>query len=68
MTRARHWYEKAAAQGYAGAQYDLGELYASGNGVAKDLHAAEMWYRKAAEQGYADAQYKKNSRRQENGE
>ena len=34
--KAVEWYEKAAAQGYASAQYNLGVCYEDGQGVAKD--------------------------------
>ena len=50
------WWRKAAAQGYANAQHNLGYCYESGNGVTKDFAEAVKWYRKAAEQGYARAQ------------
>ena len=45
-----------AEQGYAGAQFFLGVMYADGEGVLEDDAAAVKWYRKAVEQGYADAQ------------
>jgi TPR repeat protein len=49
---------KAQAQkGDAQAQLALGSLYASGDGVAKDLGKAAKWHRKAAEQGLAPAQF-----------
>jgi TPR repeat protein len=47
---------KAADQGSAGAQYDLGFQYEHGQGVAKDLDQAGLLYRKAADQGNAQAQ------------
>jgi Sel1 repeat len=47
---------KAADQGDAAAQTNLGNLYYTGQGVTKDYGQAAVWYRKAAEQGYADAQ------------
>jgi TPR repeat protein len=50
------WYQKAADQGYAGAQYDLGFMYVNGKGVLKDDKQAVYWYQKAADQGYAEAQ------------
>jgi TPR repeat protein len=53
---ARQWYEKAAAQGYAMAQYNLGLLYDNGDGVPQDFATARQWYEKAAAQGYAMAQ------------
>ncbi len=54
---AVRWYRKAAEQGYAQAQFNLGVVYANGRGVAKDEAEAVRWYRKAAEQGLAMAQY-----------
>ena len=51
------WYTKAAEQGYASAQYNLGVMYANGEGVLENDKTAVKWYTKAAEQGYADAQY-----------
>jgi uncharacterized protein len=51
------WYRKAAEQGKANAQYNLGRMYANGQSVRQDYAAAVKWYRKAAEQGDADAQY-----------
>ena len=49
--------KKAAEQGDAQAQYNLGNCYAFGKGVEKNLSEAVKWYRKAAEQGDAQAQY-----------
>ena len=51
------WFRKVADQGYAKAQYSLGNMYALGQGVTKDDAEAVNWLRKAAEQGYVDAQY-----------
>ena len=50
-------YRKAAEQGNASAQYNLGLMYEQGHGVAQDNKEAIAWYRKAAEQGDARAQY-----------
>ena len=50
---ALKWYRKAAERGYFEAQFELGEMYANGKGVAKDDVEALKWYRKAAEQRYA---------------
>ena len=44
-------------RGGAKAQFDLGVMYAFGQGVPKNDLEAVKWYRKAAEQGYAKAQY-----------
>ncbi len=46
-----------AEQGDAGAQNNLGYLYANGQGVPQDYKQAMRWYTKAADQGYANAQY-----------
>ena len=52
-----YWYQKAAEQGHAVAQYSLGLCYYKhGRGVKKDRTKSVYWYRKAAEQGYAEAQ------------
>jgi uncharacterized protein len=48
----------AAEQGFASAHYNLGLMYANGQGVAQDYAEAVKWYRKAAEQGFAVAQSK----------
>ena len=53
---ARQWYEKAAAQGNACAQCNLGDLYYNGQGVPQDYDMARQWYEKAAAQGNAYAQ------------
>jgi hypothetical protein len=50
-------YRKAAEQGYAAAQNELGWMYQNGYGVTEDYGEAVKWYRKAAEQGNATAQY-----------
>ena len=48
---------KAAEQGLADAQFNLGNMYAKGEGVPKDAGKGVAWYRKAAEQGLAGAQF-----------
>lgn len=50
------WYRKAAEQGLAVAQNDLGVCYENGEGVPQDYAEAVKWYRKAAEQGNVEAQ------------
>jgi TPR repeat protein len=55
-TEAVRWYRKAADQGYAEAQSDLGYMYSEGKGVPQDYTEAVGWDRKAADQGYARAQ------------
>ena len=50
-------YRKAADQGDARAQNNLGAMYENGQGVPKDFVEAVKWYHKAAEQGAASAEY-----------
>ncbi len=50
-------FKPLADQGDARAQYNLGVMYANGQGVSKDYAEALKWCRKAADQGYADGQY-----------
>ncbi|MCO6185909.1 caspase family protein [Rhizobium sp. L1K21] len=50
-------YRKAADQGYAVAQSDIGFYYENGLAVPKDYDESYRWYRMAADQGYATAQY-----------
>lgn len=54
---AIQWFRKAADQGHANAQSNLGNMYAHGQGVAKDEVEAVRWYRIAAEQGNSSGQY-----------
>ena len=56
VTAHRKW-EASAKQGAASAQYNLGVMYETGQGVSQDYKAAEKWYKMAAEQGFANAQY-----------
>ena len=45
-----------AEQGDANVQFNLGVMYAKGQGVKQDDFEAVKWFRKAAEQGHAKAQ------------
>ena len=54
-TALREW-RPLAEQGDAYAQFQLGFMYAIGQGVPRDYAEAVKWYRKAAEQGFALAQ------------
>ena len=54
---AIRWFRKASEQGDAGAQSNLGVMYANGQGVPQDYVQAVKWYRKASEQGDAGAQF-----------
>lgn len=55
-TALRLW-QPLAAQGHAGAQYNLGLMHYRGQGVEKNYIEAEKWYRLAAAQGNAGAQF-----------
>src|SRR5437660_7453980 len=50
-------YRKAADQGDARAQNNLGAMYENGQGVPQNYAEAMKWYRLAADQGDAPAQY-----------
>jgi TPR repeat protein len=50
------WITRAANQGYAPAEYELGRIYLYGRGVNIDYAQALLWERKAAEKGDPRAQ------------
>jgi len=52
---AANYYQKAAIQGHALAQYNIGACYHYGKGVPRNLNKAVMFYGMAAEQGDNDA-------------
>jgi TPR repeat protein len=58
---ALQWYQRAARQGLAEAQFNLGNMYAYGLAtVPQDedpQRTAAKWYFEAARQGHAEAQY-----------
>jgi TPR repeat protein len=54
------WFRKAAEQGEALAQTNLGLMYGEGTGVPEDTVKAYMWFNLAAAQGDADAQTNKS--------
>jgi TPR repeat protein len=51
------WFRKAAGQGNAEAEDDLGCCYRDGQGVVKDDVEAVKWFRKSAEQGFGEAEH-----------
>jgi uncharacterized protein len=60
--RARTFYEKAAAQGHLGAQYNLAVFYASGRGgLPKDDEEAARLLKLGADLGFAPSQYSLSS-------
>jgi len=54
-TQAALWYRRAAEQGSARAQFQLGHLYDVGLGIEHDYTQYRYWTRMAAEQGHEDA-------------
>ena len=60
-TLAQQWYERAARQGLAEAQFQLGNMHAYGLAPAPATddppRLAAQWYFEAARQGHAEAQY-----------
>ena len=54
-SKAREWFEKAAKQGHARAQFNLGFMYANGLGVEQSDSLAMRWYGRAAAQGDDEA-------------
>ncbi len=57
LKRAVFWFEEAAQNNVANAQYNLGVLYHQGMGVDKNLDRAIGLYQKASDQGHPEAQY-----------
>ena len=49
------WFRKAAKQGHARAQYNLGLMYADDEGVPQDDAEAYAWFAVAAANGYEHA-------------
>ena len=49
------WFRKAAEQGYAIAQVNLGNSYANGEGVPEDYVMAYVWANLSAAQGQKEA-------------
>lgn len=54
---AERLYRLAAEAGVADAQYNLAQMYFSGEGVPRDLPEAALWFERAATQGLAPAQH-----------
>jgi hypothetical protein len=52
---AVNWFRKAADQGHALAQYNLGSRYANGEGVPENSIRAYVWWSMAKTQGHTDA-------------
>ncbi|OIP14533.1 MAG: hypothetical protein AUK53_05240 [Betaproteobacteria bacterium CG2_30_59_46] len=56
LTSVKLW-QPLAGKGQVDAQYNLGVMYYSGDGVKQDYAEAAKWFRMAAEQGDKQAQY-----------
>jgi uncharacterized protein len=54
---AAAWFRKAAVQGFAPGQVNLGLMLEQGKGVARDEAEASRWYRRAALEGFAAGQH-----------
>jgi tetratricopeptide (TPR) repeat protein len=59
--KAIEWYEKAAAEDFAPAMYNLGVFYQYGYGVSPDRAKAQEWYEKAAAKDNTDAMFRLGS-------
>ena len=55
--KAFEYYEQAAHLGFAKAQYNLGIMYAKGQGVEQSYETAAALYAQAVQQGYTFAMY-----------
>lgn len=55
--QAARYYQLAAEQNHALAQFNLAVMYLEGQGVEQDAAAAETWMKRAAQQGDAGAQF-----------
>ncbi|HTD68170.1 MAG TPA: tetratricopeptide repeat protein [Candidatus Limnocylindria bacterium] len=59
---AAEWYFKAADQSHRMAQFNLGQMFAQGQGVSRNEETAVMWIRRAANGGDAGAQFNLGNR------
>ena len=50
-------FQPLADQGDASAQFNVGSMYAYGEGVPQNFAEAGKWFRRAADQGHATAQF-----------
>jgi TPR repeat protein len=57
VVEAAAWFRKAAIQGFAAGQVNLGLMLEHGQGVIKDEAEASRWYRRAALEGFAEGQH-----------
>ena len=57
LDQSARWFREAAEQGFAPAQFNLGNAYKHGRGVARDERLANAWWLHATEQEFAPAQF-----------
>jgi TPR repeat protein len=57
LSLSAYWFEKAAEQGNADAEWWLAGAYGAGEGVTQDDRSALYWFKKAAEDGQPQAQW-----------
>ena len=55
VNEALEYFRKSAAQGYTEAQFELGAMYATGEGVKRNPVEARRWMIRAAENGHRPA-------------
>ena len=55
--QAATWYQRAADNGFAPAEYRLASMYEKGSGVERDLAKAKQYYQLAAAKGNASAMH-----------
>ncbi|WP_140414196.1 tetratricopeptide repeat protein, partial [Bathymodiolus platifrons methanotrophic gill symbiont] len=55
------WFSKAARQGHASAQYNLGLMYANGQGIPQDYVMAHKYFNIAASSGVKKANKNRDS-------
>jgi len=56
IIEAYNWFSKAAEQGHAQAQFNMGVIFSTGRGASNDFEKSIEWFTKAAVQGNAEAQ------------
>jgi uncharacterized protein len=60
--QALQWYQKAADQNHRLAQFNLGQMFAQGQGMPRSDSMAVMWIRRAADGGDSGAQFNMGDR------
>ena len=53
--QARKWFQKAAEQGDAESQFQLGAIYYTGDGVKRNIQASIKWFDKSCKNGIQKA-------------